>query len=394
MSETPDVVVVGGGILGLATARALLRRRPGLGVLVLEKEDGLARHQTGHNSGVMHSGVYYAPGSLKARLCAAGKEELERFADTHGLVRRMLGKLIVAVDASELPRLDALESRARANGIRGLRRLRGSEIQAVEPHAVGREALHVPGTGVIDYRSVSDALADEVNEYGGEILTGVEVTGIDGRPRITTLAREYVPRVAVTCCGLQSDRLSGGAEARIVPFRGDYYTLGTRSANLVRGLIYPVPDPSFPFLGVHLTRHVDDVVAAGPNAVLSLAREGYRRTSISPRDTWSTLTYPGFWRFARRHARTGAAELWRDVSKRAFVRAVQRYVPTVTVDDFEFGASGIRAQALTRNGRLVDDFLIRTEGRVVHVVNAPSPAATASLAIGDHIAGLAEQALD
>jgi L-2-hydroxyglutarate oxidase LhgO len=396
MAERYDVIVVGGGILGLSTARRLLLERPGLRLVLVEKEDTLARHQTGHNSGVIHSGIYYAPGSMKARLCVEGKEALERYADERGIPRLERGKLIVALDDSELERLAELERRGRANGVAGLRVLEGDELRAVEPNVTGIRALHAPGTGVIDYTRVAESFADDIRETGGEIEFGEEVTAVaerSGRVEVATRGGARSARALVACAGLQADRLARSG-TRIVPFRGDYCTLSEHAAGLVRGLVYPVPDPSFPFLGVHLTKHVDGTVTAGPNAVLSLAREQYRRTAFSSRDAIATAAYPGFWRFAARHFRTGSAEVWRDLSKRAFVRDIQRYVPAVSDEDVRFGPSGIRAQALGCDGRLLDDFVIEGSGPIVHVVNAPSPAATSSLAIGSHIARLALDALD
>ena len=397
-----DVIVVGGGLVGLSTARSLLLERPGLRLAVLEKEDGIARHQSGHNSGVIHSGIYYTPGSLKARLCIDGKLALERYADERGIPRIDRGKLIVALDESELGRLADLERRGRQNGVEDLRVVDGDELRAIEPNVRGIRALHAPRAGVIDYGNVAASYAEDVLGAGGEIELAREVTAIrsvDGRVDVETPGGAYTAGFVVTCGGLQSDRLAhldgrNTIRPRIVPFRGDYYTLSDRAAALVNGLVYPVPDPSFPFLGVHLTKHVDGTVAAGPNAVLALARERYRRAAFSPRDAAATLTYPGFWRFAARHLRTGASELWRDISKRAFVRDLQRFLPEVTGADLRFGPSGIRAQALGRDGRLVDDFVLDQARRVLHVVNAPSPAATSSLAIGAHIAQLARDAMD
>lgn len=397
MADRYDVIVVGGGIVGLATARSLLLERPNLRLALLEKELVVAQHQTSHNSGVVHSGVYYTPGSLKARLCVAGKRLLEEYADGHGIRRVQRGKLIVALHPSELGRLAELERRGRRNGVEGLRLLDRDAIGEVEPNVRGIRALHVPTTGVIDYRHVASAIADDVRSAGGEIRLGVEVTAIAALGTavdVDTAGASFTAGTVVTCGGLQSDRLATMAattttDARIVPFRGDYYTLGPRAGALVAGLVYPVPDPSFPFLGVHLTKGVDGTVIAGPNAVLSLAREGYTRTSVSSRDAAATFRYPGFWRFAGRHALTGAREVWRDVSRRAFLRDIQRYLPAITDADVRFGPAGIRAQALGRDGRLIDDFVFAGGGRVLHVVNAPSPGATSSLAIGAHIATLA-----
>jgi L-2-hydroxyglutarate oxidase LhgO len=393
MTKEYDVVVVGAGIIGLATARALLAERPGLALAVVDKEDALARHQTGRNSGVLHSGVYYSPGSLKATLCVRGKQAMERFADEHEIPYERLGKLIVALDGQELKRLADLRSRAVANGVQGLRELTEDEIAAVEPNVAGIRALHVASTGVIDYGLVSRAVADELGECGADVLLGREVTSLRGSSRgvsVETGDGEIAAGSVVGCAGLQSDRLArlSGVDAttRIVPFRGDYYTLTGSSAGLVRGLVYPVPDPRFPFLGVHLTRKIDGSVVAGPNAVLALARESYRRTSFRPSDAAHALGFPGLWRFAFRHGRMAAGEWWRDLSKRAFLAELRKYVPAVAAEDASFGPSGIRAQAMRRDGSLVDDFVIEGRDRVMHVLNAPSPGATASLAIGEEIA--------
>ncbi|HVC86222.1 MAG TPA: L-2-hydroxyglutarate oxidase [Gaiellaceae bacterium] len=396
MADPYDAVVIGGGILGLATARRLLLERPGWRVLVLEKEQRLAMHQTGRTSGVIHSGVYYTPGSLKARLCSEGKRELERYADERGVQRIERGKLIVALDASELERLAELERRGRANGVPGLRVLEGAELREIEPNVQGVRALHAPHTGVIDFAAVANAFAEDIAQAGGEVALGRAVTGITERAQLVEVDTSGGPveaRLVVSCAGLQSDRLARRAEVRIVPFRGDYYTLSPAAASLVNGLVYPVPDPAFPFLGVHFTKQVDGTVVAGPNAVLALARERYGRLGFSARDTLATVTYPGFWRFAARHFATGAAEAWRDVSKRAFVRDLQRYVPRVGAADVTFGPTGIRGQALGPGGRLADDFVLGGSGRVIHVVNAPSPAATSSLAIARHLAQLALDAV-
>ena len=395
--ETFDVVVIGAGIVGLATARALLVKRPKLRLAVIEKEPLPGTHQTGHNSGVLHSGIYYKPGSLKARLCIEGKQKLEQYATEREIPSVACGKLIVALDPTELPRLDELHRRAVANGVEGLRVLDGDELREVEPHAVGSRALHAPRTGIIDYGAVTRAYAADVQGTGGKILTGRAVRGFELNAREVRIDTEEGPlqaRAVIGCAGLQADRVARLAGARppvrIVPFRGDYYTLGQKTEGLVRGLVYPVPDPAFPFLGVHFTKRLDGSVVAGPNAVLAFARERYRRAALDLRDAASALAYAGSWRFIVRHLRTGAAELHRDVSKRAFVRDMQRYVPGVRADDVTFGPTGIRAQALAPDGNLVDDFLIVGTERMMHVLNAPSPAATASLAIGDE---LAERAL-
>jgi len=391
--ETFDVVVIGAGIVGLATARALLAKRPALRLAVLEKEDRPGTHQTGHNSGVIHSGIYYKPGSLKARLCTEGKRKLEQYAGERGIPFVACGKLIVALDDGELPRLDELHRRAVANGVEGLRVLDGDALREVEPNAVGVRALHAPRTGIVDYGEITQAYAFDVEAAGGRILTGREVLRFEAAARevrIDTGGGPLRARAVIGCAGLQSDRVARLAGAkppvRIVPFRGDYYTLGKETEGLVRGLLYPVPDPAFPFLGVHFTKRVDGSVVAGPNAVLAFARERYRRAAIDVRDAMSAVSYAGSWRFVARHLRTGAGELRRDVSKRAFVRDMQRYVPGVRADDVTFGPTGIRAQALAPDGNLVDDFLIVGTDRMMHVLNAPSPAATASLAIGDELA--------
>jgi L-2-hydroxyglutarate oxidase LhgO len=388
-----DVLVVGAGLVGLATARALHLQKPGLKIALLDKEADVARHQSGHNSGVLHSGVYYRPGSLKATLCTTGKRVLKAYADEHGIRVERRGKLIVALDESELPRLDELHRRAEANGATGLALLRGDEIREIEPNAVGVRALYVPETGVIDYRDVARVLAAELRAAGCELLLGHEVGTLESRSRSVVARGPFggvEARYAITCAGLQSDRLARAAGAdpqvRIVPFRGDYYTLVGESRSLVHGLLYPVPDPQFPFLGVHFTRRVDGGLIAGPNAVLALHREQYRRIAIRPRDAVDALAYGGVWRFVRSYPRMAAAEVWRDLSRRAFVKDMQRYVPNVRGEDARFGPSGIRAQAMAPDGSLPDDFLLLGTPRAMHVLNAPSPAATASLAIGEELA--------
>ncbi len=400
MTERFDLVVIGGGIVGLSTAYQLLERRPELRLAVLEKEPELASHQSGRSSGVLHAGLYYRPGSLKARLCREGKLALERFADEHGIPYEHRGKVVIALDDAELPRLAELERRGTENGVEGLRAIGPEELRELEPHAAGIRALHSPKTGVIDFRLVAEAYAEEVRTRGGEILTGREVTGVRSRGGEHELATSggalLTTRTLVACAGLHADRiaaLTGNAprDHRIVPFRGDYYTFRPEARHLVNGLVYPVPDPSFPFLGVHFTRQVDGGVVAGPNAVLAFAREGYRITDVRLRDLAEVLAFPGFWRFAARNLRMGAAELWRDVVKPAFVRDMQRYLPDVRASDVVFGPSGVRGQALARDGSLADDFLLESAPGVLHVLNAPSPAATASPAIGRF---LAEQALE
>jgi L-2-hydroxyglutarate oxidase LhgO len=397
MSSRHDVLVVGAGIIGLATARALVLERPALRVLVVDKERDVGFHQTGHNSGVLHGGVYYTPGSLKAAFCIRGKDAMERYADEKGISLARRGKLIIALDESELERLAELGRRAAANGVPGLREVGGGELAEVEPNAIGIRALHAPQTAVIDYHAVTRALADDVRSLGGEVQLGRSVTSVS-RTASSVIAgtdggEPIEAKHLIGCAGLQSDRLARLAglrpSARIVPFRGDYYTLRPAAAALVRGLIYPVPDPAFPFLGVHFTRQHDDTVVAGPNAVLALARERYRRLAFDPRDAVSSLAYGGLWRFAVKHGRIAVAEAWRDLSKRAFVADMQRYVPAVRAEDATFGPSGIRAQAMTPQGALVDDFLIEGGSRLMFVLNAPSPGATSSLAIGEELASRA-----
>ena len=395
-----DVAIVGAGLLGLATAYRLLDSKPGLRIAVLDKEPELARHQSGRNSGVIHAGLYYTPGSLKARLCREGRELLTKFADERGIPYRRCGKLVVALDESELPRLEELKRRGLANGLEGLTEVGEDEIRELEPHATGISALHVPETGIIDFGRVAAANADEVKDRGGQIFLGARVVTIERRNggRCLTLAdgRRVDAENVVACSGLQSDRvaaLTGSdlVDYRIVPFRGDYYTLKPEAASLVNGLIYPVPDPSFPFLGVHFTRRMDGAVWAGPNAVPALAREGYRRGQINVRDLASTVSFPGVRRLARRYARTGAAEVWRDLVKPAFVKELRRYVPAIRSRDLTFGPSGIRAQCLSMDGTLVDDFVLAETNGVLHVLNAPSPGATASLAIGRMLAEKASE---
>ncbi|MFE5815731.1 L-2-hydroxyglutarate oxidase [Streptomyces sp. NPDC056479] len=384
-----DVLVIGGGIVGLATAYAITRAAPGTRVTVLEKEPGPARHQTGRNSGVIHSGIYYRPGSLKARYAVRGAAEMVKFCAEYGIAHAVTGKLIVATEREELPRLHALVQRGRENGI-PVRELRAAQIAEYEPEVRGLAAIHVGTTGVCDFVGVARQLAEA---SGAEIRYGARVERVDRRAELgvavrTTGGDVVRGRVLVNCAGLYCDevaRLTGDEpEVRIVPFRGEYYSLAR--PELVRGLVYPVPDPAFPFLGVHLTRGIDGSVHIGPNAVPALAREGYGWGVVRPREVGATVSWPGTWRMARRHWRYGAGELRRSVSKRAFAGAVRRLLPAVTSDDLVPAAAGVRAQAVLRDGGLVDDFLIREGARAVHVLNAPSPAATASLPIGREVA--------
>jgi L-2-hydroxyglutarate oxidase LhgO len=403
VSDRLDVAIIGGGIVGLATALRLLEARPDLRLGVVEQEPDLALHQSGHNSGVIHAGLYYAPGSLKARLCREGKAALEAYCERRSIPFATVGKLVVARSEAERPRLDSLTERAMANGVPGLEVIDAARMREIEPHVVGVAGLWSPTTGIVDFRRVALAYADDVRAAGGSIWTARRVTGIGVRSDavvLRTTEGDLVAGRVIACAGLWADRvamMSGdqGREApRIVPFRGDYYTLVPEARPLVRGLIYPLADPRFPFLGVHFTRRIDGEVWAGPNAVLAFKRTGYRRRDISLRDLAGTLTDPGFLRLAGRYIRTGTAEMWRDVSKRAFVAELRRLIPELRSDQLVFGPSGVRAQALDRRGGLVDDFDLGGSDRILHVRNAPSPGATASLAIGRELAARAIERFD
>jgi (S)-2-hydroxyglutarate dehydrogenase len=384
---------VGAGILGLAVAREALRRFPGIEVAVLEKEANVATHQTGRNSGVVHAGVYYTPGSLKAKLCVEGSRAMYGYCEEQGIPYDRCGKVVVATDETEVPRLQDLFSRAAQNGVPDVALLDEQELREVEPSVRGVCALHSPATGVVDFRKVAGAMAREITEAGAVIHTSSAVErmsgGATGSTKLETKAGFLGAQAVITCAGVYSDRvaaLTGGSKSpRIVPFRGRYYTLVPQASNLVRGLVYPVPDPEFPFLGVHFTKQISGEMWAGPNAVLALAREGYRASQAVPRDIWDTFSYRGFRMFARRHWRTGLAELRGDLSRRAFVAALQRLVPAVRSEHLAGTQSGIRAQALDEDGRLVDDFRFDRVENVVHVRNAPSPGATSSLAIAAHV---------
>lgn len=403
MTRRFDLAIVGGGIIGLATAYRLLERRPGLAVVVLEKEAELASHQSGHNSGVIHAGLYYPAGSRKAELCREGKAEIEAFCDSHGIAFERCGKLVVAVSKDELPGLEEIARRAEANAVPGLARVGPGRMAEIEPHVRGLAGLHSPQTAVVDFRSVALALAGEVQARGGEIRTDWEVKGIVRRPAgrsseelvVRSPLEELSAGAVIACAGLWSDRvaeLTGSSRTqRIVPFRGDYMRLRPQARRLVGGLIYPVNDPRFPFLGIHLTRRIDGEVWAGPNAVLAFARAGYSIADLVPADLFDTLAYRGFLRLALRYWQSGAAEMWRDVRRPAFAAAVRRYVPGLRDEDLEPGPSGVRAQSVRLDGQLVDDFSFGGSGRVLHVRNAPSPGATASLAIGRVLAEMAEE---
>jgi (S)-2-hydroxyglutarate dehydrogenase len=387
-----SVVVIGGGVVGLAVALEITRRFPHRRLLVLEKEDRVARHQSGHNSGVIHSGVYYKPGSMKARLCVSGAAAMVEFCREHGIAYNVCGKVIVATQADEFSRLEELRQRGEANGLTGLRLIGPEELREIEPHATGLRALVVPSTGITDYAAVCEKYAELISAGGGTVLTSAAATGIRRMASeivVETPRGAFSTTALINCAGLFSDRISRMAGddpgVMIVPFRGEYYDLIPERASLVRALIYPVPDPRFPFLGVHFTRRITGRVDAGPNAVLALAREGYRHRDINPRDLASSLAFPGFWRMARKHWRNGLDEWHRSLSKPTFVSALQRLVPEVSVKDLVPGGSGVRAQALKPDGALVDDFLFVPSGNVLHVLNVPSPAATASLSIGKAI---------
>jgi L-2-hydroxyglutarate oxidase LhgO len=388
--------VVGGGIIGTAVARRLLAERPDAEVTVLEKEDRLAAHQTGRNSGVVHAGLYYEPGSLKATLCRRGVALLKEFCAEHGLPYDEVGKVLVALDGAEEERLGAIAERARANGVPGVRVIDRAELRELEPHVTGIAALHSPTTAIVDYVSVTEQLAADARAAGATVRTGFEVAAFrsaDGAVVVAgTSGEEVVADRVVLCAGLQVDRLArlaGDDDApRIVPFRGEYYALTPEKRALVNGLVYPVPDPRYPFLGVHLTPRFDGEVLVGPNAVLALAREGYRWRDVSPAELAAIARFPGFRRFARQHWRTGLAEMRGSLSKKAYTAAARRYVPELTADDMVPAAAGIRAQALESDGSLVDDFRITRRGAVVAVRNAPSPAATSSLAIAEHLVGV------
>lgn len=394
MDRRYDVAVIGAGIVGLATARAILERAPDRRLVILEKEPGVGLHQTGRNSGVVHSGIYYRPGSLKARLCRDGGAKLEAFCEERGVPFVRRGKLIVATDSAERDALEELERRGAANGVSGIERLGAEGIRRAEPRATGVGALYLPDVAVVDFAVVARAIAEDLRERGADVQLDAEIVAgrREGHFRhLETASGDVWARLVVNCAGLHADRvarmLGARPPVRILPFRGEYWSLRPESAGLVRGLVYPVPDPRFPFLGVHLTRDVNDEVHAGPNAVLALSREGYLGARPRLRDALETLAYPGFVALAREHWRSGLEELRRSRSKRAFAAAARRLVPDLEVRDLVSRTSGVRAQAVAPDGRLLDDFATLWGHGVLHVLNAPSPAATASLAIGEWIAG-------
>jgi L-2-hydroxyglutarate oxidase len=397
--ETQDVVIIGGGIVGLATGWALMAKAH-FRLSIIEAEDHLAAHQSGHNSGVIHSGIYYRPGSEKAARSTTGREAMYRFCAEHGIAHERCGKIVIAAEVAELAALEELQNRGRANGLTGIRRLSAQEIQSCEPCAGGIAGLYVPDTGIVDYAEVSRMLGKLVREPGGRIELGRRFLTYraDGPHSVLETNRGDVrTRFLINCGGLWADRIARRCHvqpgATIVPFRGEYYQLVPARAGLVRNLIYPVPDPRLPFLGVHFTRTIHGAVEAGPNAVLALARGGYCKTSFNLRDAWEMATNRGLWQLSAHYWRTGMEELWRSWSKRAFVKALKRLVPAVEVDDVQPAGTGVRAQALSRTGRLLDDFHIVRAERMIHVINAPSPAATASLTIGRAIADMAADSL-
>ena len=395
-----DVIIAGAGIVGLAAALKVLEEKPGTKVMVLEKEAEPAKHQTGNNSGVIHSGIYYKPGSLKALNCINGYKMLLDFCDKHNIYYDICGKVIVAVDEKELAALNNIYERGIANGLTKIRFLDKNELKDIEPHAAGIKAIHVPYTGIIDYKAVSKKYAELILSSGGEIRFLQKVKKVEsesGFIKIETGNSSFSTKIFVNCCGLQSDEVAGlsetGINTRIIPFRGEYYKLKPEKRYLVKNLIYPVPDPAFPFLGVHFTRMTDGDIEAGPNAVLSFRKEGYTRTSFSLKDSFRTFTWKGFYTIASKYFKTGMGEFKRSYSKKAFVRALQKLMPEITGNDLIPGGAGVRAQAINRDGRLIDDFLIHEKDNIINVLNAPSPAATSSLSIGKTIAGIIKSKL-
>jgi L-2-hydroxyglutarate oxidase len=392
ISSQVGVVIIGAGIVGLATGLELTSRFPGISLAVIEKEPVVASHQTSHNSGVIHSGIYYKPGSLKARLCVEGEDALLRFCQENAVPYDICGKVIVATTESEVPQLDELYRRGIGNGLNGLRILTSEEIREFEPHAAGIRGIRVPSTGIVNYGKVAEKYAELVTAHGGVIHLSHEVTALKrsgGNTIVETTRGSIEAKLVINCAGLHSDHISRMAGARldlmIVPFRGEYYELAPAKRHYIKGLLYPVPDPQFPFLGVHFTRRIEGGVEAGPNAVLALKREGYSKNSFDLGDVLEYATFPGFWRMAAKHWQMSVGEYHRSWSKAAFVRALQRLMPELTSEDLVLGGSGVRAQALSINGKLIDDFhFVYTQG-MIHVCNVPSPAATASLAIGKYI---------
>ena len=388
-----DFIVIGGGIVGLAAGLRILEANPGKKLLLLEKESSLGQHQTGHNSGVLHAGLYYKPGSLKAKLAVEGLRQMVVFCQRHGVSHEQCGKIVVATEPDELPRLEKLMERGVANGLKGLRKLSPEQIREIEPYAAGLAAIHVPEEGIVDYAGVVEAMAKEIKALGGEIRNGERVDRLKeagGIWRVETSSETYETKQVVACAGLHSDRvaLRSGMKptAKIIPFRGEYYMIRKERQFLVRNLIYPVPDPQFPFLGVHFTRMVKGGVEAGPNAVLAMAREGYTWGDINIMDLAESLSFPGLWKFMLKYPSICSYEIWRSINRREFCRSLQKLVPEICEQDLETGSAGVRAQAMSSDGSLVEDFSFVEEPGILHVVNAPSPAATASLAIGEYVA--------
>ena len=404
MASQYDLTIIGGGILGLATALKITAAHPSIKVLLLEKEAQLARHQTGNNSGVIHSGLYYRPGSLKAQSCVGGRTELMAFCDANNVPYEICGKVVVATSPAELPRLEELHRRGLANGLKGMEILGPERLKEIEPHASGIKALYVPETGIVDYRKVAAAYGEKVRDANGDIRLSQRVVGILDRGAeiiLQTSGGDYRTKNLINCGGLQSDIVaqmmggkdhdSSGEEHRIIPFRGEYYKIAPAREHLVKNLIYPVPDPTFPFLGVHFTRMARGGVEAGPNAVFAYAREGYSHSDINLSDLWRTVSFRGFWAITGKYWQTGFGELYRSLSKKAFVRALQKLLPEIGENDLVPGGAGVRAQAVSASGALVDDFVIKQRQNAIHVLNAPSPGATASLAIGQSICAMAEK---
>ena len=393
-----DIAIIGGGIIGLATAMRLTQEYPDRKVAVIEKEAEVARHQTGHNSGVIHAGIYYAPGSQKANFCSTGGRLLREFCDERGIEYEMCGKLIVAINESEVPGLEELHRRGTANGAEGLEIIGPEALRAREPHVAGVKAIWSPNTGIIDFTKVSEAYSTEMREGGGDLITGAEVRSIsrtNGTIHLETTAGDFSANSVINCAGLHADSIARmmGVDigVRIIPFRGEYFSIRPERSSLVRGLVYPVPNPAFPFLGVHFTKRINGTVEAGPNAVLALKREGYAKTSFAPADAFGTLTYPGFWRMSMKHWKTGLSEQYRSMVKSVFVKSLQTLVPEITKDDLHAPGAGVRAQAVDRSGALLQDFSIAETEGAIHVLNAPSPGATSSLSISRYIVDMARE---
>ena len=406
MAGLYDLTIIGGGIIGLATALKIGESYPRTRILILEKEAELARHQTGHNSGVIHSGLYYRPGSLKAQTCVSGRKELIEFSRENGVPFELCGKVVLATRPEELPRLEELHRRGIANGLQGLQLIGPEQLKEIEPYAFGIKGLRVPETGIIDYKKVAEAYAMKIRTAGGDIRTSQRVVGIlevKNEIVLQTSGGDYRTKSLINCCGLYSDVVAkmmkgddgaGREEHRIIPFRGEYYKIAPQRQYLVRNLIYPVPDPTFPFLGVHFTRMANGGVEAGPNAVFAFAREGYRHTDVSLRELWQTVAFKGFWAMTGKYWQTGFGELYRSLSKSAFVKALQVLLPEIKTSDLIPGGSGVRAQAVSASGGLIDDFVIKQSHNTIHVLNAPSPGATASLAIGRQICEMAQSSFN